>query len=274
MFPFMPLCDNPQQILSSMRFRRNLAIGLCGVVLGPVLAQAQTQAPAFPRTAPTAPPPLVLAGGTIIDVSEWGHSAKDLEDAVVIVRDGRISEVGSRYAITIPKGARVLDCTGKFILPGLVDGFAGVASQGQASANLYMGVTTVVATNDERHGKIDFSANPSPHLYLLDSVGTTDKWSLLIDRPEWAARLKEGAHPAELSPEDTARQMGMVTYGEFVATPYSVGVEAGVDVLLHMSRYELGVIPDELQRPLVEDPEEGAAVTAYDYSERLPATGR
>jgi hypothetical protein len=304
MFPLTPLCDNPQQTRSSMRFRRNLAIGLCGVVLGPVLAQAQTQAPAFPKTAPIPPPPLVLAGGTIIDVSEWGHSAKDLEDAVVIVRDGRISEVGSRYAITIPKGARVLDCTGKFILPGLVDGFAGVNSQGQASANLYMGVTTVVATNDERHGMIDFSANPSPHLYLLDSVGTTDKWSLIIDRPEWSAKLKEGLHPVELSPEDTARQiqdlahlgvrvlwlghtvtaanaqwiiqrahqMGMVTYGEFVATPYSVGVEAGVDVLLHMSRYELGVIPDELQRPLVEDPEDGAAATAYDYSERLPPT--
>jgi hypothetical protein len=39
-----------------------------------------------------------------------------------------------------------------------------------------------------------------------------------------------------------------------------------------MSRYELGVIPDELQRPLVDDPEDGAANTAYDYSERLPPT--
>jgi hypothetical protein len=303
-FLFTPLCDNPQQTSSSMRFVRNLAIGLCGAALSGVLAQSQAQAPAVPKTGLTAPPPLVLAGGTVIDVSEWGHSAKDLQDAVVIVRDGRISEVGSRYAITIPKGARVLDCTGKFIIPGLVDGFAGVNSQGQASANLYMGVTTVVASGDERHGMIDFAANPSPHLYLLDSVGTTDDWSLLINRPEWAAKLKEGAHPVELSPQDTARQildaahlgarvlwlghtvtaantqwiiarahqMGMVTYGEFVATPYSVGVEAGVDVLLHMSRYELGVIPDELQRPLVDDPDDGAAITAYDYSERLPPT--
>ena len=69
-----------------------------------------------------------------------------------------------------------------------------------------------------------------------------------------------------------AHQMGLVTYGEFVATPYKVGVEAGVDVLLNMSRYELGVIPDELQRPLVHDPEGAAAATAYDYSERLPPT--
>jgi hypothetical protein len=186
----------------------------------------------------------------------------------------------------------------------LVDGFAGMNSQGQASADLYMGVTTVVASSDDRRGFIDASANPSPHIYLLDSVGSTDNWSFLARSPEWAAKLKEGAHPVELSPEDTgqqlidtaklgtrvvwlghnltaanvqwiiarAHQMGLGTYGEFVSTPYQVGIEAGVDALLHMSRYELGVIPDELQRPLVDDPEGAPANTAYDYSERLPPT--
>jgi hypothetical protein len=127
---------------------------------------------------------------------------------------------------------------------------------------------------------------------------------LLAKRPEWTLKLRELGHPAELSPEDTlrqlsdtarlgtravllghnltaantqwimarARQLGMATYGEFVSTPYQVGVEAGVDVLVHMGRYELGVIPDELQRPLVEDSESQAATTAYDYTERLPPT--
>jgi len=42
--------------------------------------------------------------------------------------------------------------------------------------------------------------------------------------------------------------------------------------LLHMNRYDLGVIPDELQRPLVENSEGPAANTAYDYAERLPPT--
>jgi len=247
---------------------------------------------------------LVLTGGTVVDVTDWGRSAKDMPDAVVVVRDGRITDVGPRGAITIPKGAHVIDCTGKYLIPGLVDGFAGMNSQGQANANLYMGVTTVVASQDDRRGKIDFAANPSPHLYLVDSIGTTDDWSLLANKPEWAALLKETNRPAELTPEDTLRQLnetaklgtrvlwlghnltaantqwiiahahqlGLATYGEFVSTPYSVGIEAGVDVLLHMSRYELGVIPDELQRPLVDSSEGPAANTAYDYSERLPPT--
>ena len=239
-----------------------------------------------------------------MDVSNWGHSAADLSDAIVIVQNGRITDVGPRASLPIPKGARVIDCTGKYILPGFVDGFAGMSSQGEANANLYMGVTTVVASADSRRGHIDFNANPSPHLYLLDSIGTTDDWSLLIGRDSWSAKLRESTRPVELSPDDTLRQMtdtaklgtkvlwlgpnltaantqwiiahahqmGLVTYGEFAATPYRVGIEAGIDALVHMGRYELGVIPDELQRPLVDDPFGTAATTAYDYSERLPPT--
>jgi hypothetical protein len=281
------------------RFRIVLA-GIGGVALAGVLAWPQTQPPVLLKGSGSTP--LVLAGGTVVDVTDWGHSAKDLRDAIVIVRDGRITEAGSRGAVPIPKGAQVIDCTGKYLIPGLVDGFAGMNSQGHANANLYMGVTTVVVRSDYRRGSIDFTANPSPHLYLVDSVGTTDNWSLLAKRPEWALKLREGIRPAELSPEDTVRQlaatarlgtrvlwlghdltaantqwivahahqMGLATYGEFVSTPYKVGIEAGVDALLHMGRYELGLIPDELQRPLVENPVGPAASGAYDYSERLP----
>ena len=169
--------------------------------------QAQPSPPAKPPVTPTPSPSLVLLGGTVIDVSEWGHSAKDLSDSIVIVRDGRITDVGSRFAIPVPKGSRIIDCTGKYIVPGLVDGFAGMSSQGEASANLYMGVTTVVASSDDRRGLIDFTASPAPHLYLVDSVGTTDSWSSLAKNPDWEAKLKEGARPAELSPQDTARQI-------------------------------------------------------------------
>jgi len=285
-----------------MGLSRQFLLCAVGLVLPAALAWPQTPSQ-FPSRIPSSVP-LVLAGGTVVDVTDWGHSAKDLPDAIVILRDGRITDVGSRMAVSIPKGARVIDCTGKFLVPGLVDGFAGMNSQGQANANLVMGVTTVVAVSDPHRGVVDRAASPSPHLYLLDSVGATDNWSLLAKRPQWALKLRQGARPAELSPEDTvhqltdtarlgtravwlghnitaanaqwviarAHQMGLAVYGEFVATPYKVGIEAGVDALPHMGRYELGVIPDELQRPLVEDPKGPAATTAYDYAERLPPT--
>jgi hypothetical protein len=297
-----PLCDNSQQNNFLMRSFRRLLPGTVGMLLAVFSAWGQPPSPFSSRPTPAAP--LVLVGGTVVDVTDWGRSAKDLQDAIVIVRDGRITDVGPRFAVLIPKGAQIINCAGKFILPGLIDGFAGMNSQGQANANLYMGVTTLVAVSDARRGMVDRTAQPSPHLYLMDSIGSTDNWSLLAKRPDWALKLRQGSRPMELSPEETAhqlndtarlgtravwlghnitaanaqwiiahaRQLGLVTYGEFAATPYSVGVDAGVNVLVHMGRYELGVIPDELQRPLVEDPQGPAATTAYDYAERLPAS--
>jgi hypothetical protein len=275
-----------------MRPDRILLLSLAGGLLGGALVWPQASVP------------LVLAGGTVIDVTDWGRSAKDLPAAIVIVREGRITDVGTVASLPIPKGARVIDCTGKFIVPGLIDGFTGMNSQGEASASLYMGVTTVVASSDPHRGHIDFAVNPAPHIYPIDSIGATDDWSLLIGHNGWTAKLRQPGRSLELAPEDTLRQLndtakagarvlflghsltaantqwiiahahqlGLITYGEFVSTPYRVAVEAGVDVLLRMGKYELGVIPDELQRPLFDDPEGAAANTAYGYAERLPPT--
>jgi len=278
-----------------MRMNRcSQALLLLGWVLAALPAFAQAELA----------PPLVLAGGTVVDVTDWGRSARDLAGAIVVIQGDRVTDVGLPGQVTIPKGARIVDCTGRFLIPGLVDGFAGMNSQAQANADLYMGVTTVVARADSERGFIDTSAQPSPHVYPIDSIGVTDNWSLLARRAEWVSKLREGATPVELSPQDTARQMadtaklgtrvlmltahltaansqwivarahelGLTTYGQFVSTPYRVGVEAGVDALVGMDRYNLGVIPDELQRPLVDDPDGPSYVTAYDYSERVPPT--
>lgn len=281
-----------------MRYPRFVQAWIFVLIAAAVPAGSQ----ALPQLPPSLVAPLALIGGTLIDVTYWGRSARDLHDSVVLIDQGKIVSVGARSDVAIPPNARIIDCTGKYLIPGLIDGFAGMNSQGQANAFLYMGVTTVVASADARRGHVDMTASPRPNIYPLDSIGTTDDWSLLIEQPGWAPKLREGTHPVELSPDDTARQLqetahlgtrvvwiggnitaantqwiishahqlGLVTYGEFIATPYNVGIEAGVDALLHMGRYELGVVPDELQRPLVQDPTGSAANTAYDYSEHLP----
>jgi len=272
------------------RFLLLLAVSFLGLL----------QAPGQPQP----PVALALTGGTVVDVSNWGHSAADLHNAVVILENGKITAVGAAGIVAIPKGARIIDCTGKYLLPGFVDGLTGMSTQGQASAALYMGVTTAVARSDSMRGRVDFSLNPAPHLYAIDSVGTTDDFSRLIGQGNWTARLRQNGRPTELSPDETmqqlsdtahlgtrvvflghevtaantqaivahAHQLGMVTYGEFAATPYAVGIEAGVDALVHMGRYELGLVPDELQRPLTTDPDGSSASTAYDYAEHLPPT--
>jgi hypothetical protein len=59
-------------------------------------AWTQPQVPLIPRVPVSTP--LVLAGGTVVDVTDWGRSARDQQDAIVIVRDGRITDVGPRGA--------------------------------------------------------------------------------------------------------------------------------------------------------------------------------
>ena len=40
-------------------------------------------------------------------------AAAPIEDAVVLVRDGKVVEIGKRGSVTQPKSAQVIDCTGK-----------------------------------------------------------------------------------------------------------------------------------------------------------------
>src|SRR5262249_53086863 len=58
---------------------------------------------------------VVLAGGTLID----GNGGPPITNAVVLVKGNRIVAAGR--ALKYPKSARVIDTTGKFILPGLID---------------------------------------------------------------------------------------------------------------------------------------------------------
>jgi imidazolonepropionase-like amidohydrolase len=60
---------------------------------------------------------VVLNHITVIDVA--GATAR--RDMAVVIRGSRISAVGRADAIQIPQGAEVIDLTGKFLIPGLVD---------------------------------------------------------------------------------------------------------------------------------------------------------
>jgi imidazolonepropionase-like amidohydrolase len=59
----------------------------------------------------------VLTGATLFD----GSGALPLANAVVVVRDDRIADIGPVDRVPIPSEAVVTDLRGKWILPGLVD---------------------------------------------------------------------------------------------------------------------------------------------------------
>ncbi|MGH9318423.1 MAG: amidohydrolase family protein [Vicinamibacteria bacterium] len=67
--------------------------------------------------APQTPPDLVLVGGTVLD----GNGGPPLADAVLILRNGRIAEIGPRGTTSLPANARTIDVSGKFLTPGFID---------------------------------------------------------------------------------------------------------------------------------------------------------
>jgi imidazolonepropionase-like amidohydrolase len=67
-------------------------------------------------------PDAYLAWRRVID----GTGASPLDDAAIVIRDGRIAAIGPAGSTTVPAGAEVVDYTGKTIIPGLISGHSHV----------------------------------------------------------------------------------------------------------------------------------------------------
>lgn len=88
---------------------------------------------------------IALVGGDIID----GLSDVTQKDMVLIITEGRITTMGSRSTIEIPIDARVIDVTGKTLMPGLWDMHAHSNQVQWAPAYLAGGVTTIRDNGNE-----------------------------------------------------------------------------------------------------------------------------
>lgn len=216
--------------------------------------------------------PVALVGGTIVDVTNYGNSFHDVPDAVVIIQHGKITAAGNKYKIRVPGNARVFNIRGKYIVPGLIDCFSVIGTQGQANSHLYYEVTTVVAgPGDDRRKGFFPNGNPSPHIKMLTTIPSdkledsleikneltkTDilKVSLEIDKIDSLKKngigtiLLQHMFPEELIPKMVAQcnKYGINTIGEIQHAPYRSGLKWGVNSFVHTSRYILGAFPDSI----------------------------
>lgn len=85
------------------------------LVIGPWFhAAAQTNGP-YPSTYSPAPsPPTAIVGATVLTAERPA-----LENATIIFRDGKISDIGQWIAL--PPDVQVIDGTGKWVTPGIID---------------------------------------------------------------------------------------------------------------------------------------------------------
>ncbi len=92
-----------------------------------------------------AAPPIVIQNATILTVTKG-----TIEKGSVLVRDGKIVEIGQR--VNVPAGATVIDGTGKFLMPGIIDCHSHIAAEaineGSVSVSSMVGIQDVLNPED------------------------------------------------------------------------------------------------------------------------------
>jgi imidazolonepropionase-like amidohydrolase len=97
------------------------------------------------RLSPPIKAVLVITNANLID----GTGKPPVAAAVIVIENGRISSIGSKSTIKIPKGAKIFDARGKYVLPGLWDMHAHFEQVEWGPVYLAAGVTTVRDVGNE-----------------------------------------------------------------------------------------------------------------------------
>lgn len=118
-----------------------------------------------------------FVGASVID----GTGNPPIEDAVLIVRDGRIEDVGPKEALPPPATANLVDVSGKTIIPGLIN------------AHGHVGQTNGLESGPDVYSKDNVLAQ----LQLYARYGVTTVVSLGGDGPE-AIELRDEQDTKEL----------------------------------------------------------------------------
>jgi imidazolonepropionase-like amidohydrolase len=91
-----------------------------------------------------AAPPIVIQNATILTVT------KGTINGSVLIRDGKIAEVGEK--VTIPADAKIVDASGQFVMPGIIDCHSHIAAdsinEGSVSVSAMVGIEDVLNPED------------------------------------------------------------------------------------------------------------------------------
>lgn len=91
------------------------------------------------KTPPPAPtPPLPPQGNYAIKAGKiFTAVSPNIDDGVILVKGGKIEAVGPAAGVKIPEGYTVVDCSDKFVMPGLVEVHCHVGGTGDLNEMVY-----------------------------------------------------------------------------------------------------------------------------------------
>ena len=198
--------------------------------------------------------PVVLRGATVID----GTGSPPQPAAVIVIEGDRIRSLGGP-ATAIPPNATVLDLSGKYVIPGLIDSHTHY-EEWMAEVFLNHGVTSAMSVGGDWQEKKRASwqsGTRSPRIYDT-AGGPALRTSMTQDQVRSSVRewLRKGPDFARMPSYDDAweqvypwaveemHRAGLMTFGHTEDAPASV--RAGHDVVEHVWGYLIpGMSPQE-----------------------------
>ncbi|MBL0938089.1 MAG: amidohydrolase family protein [Gemmatimonadaceae bacterium] len=113
-----------------------VAVAAAVTTLAAVGSQAHAQSASVTRA---------FTGVTLFD----GTARAPINNAVLLVRDGRVVAAGPESSVRIPSDARRESLRGKFVMPGLINAHGHASSTDNLATYAAYGVTTVYSLGDE-----------------------------------------------------------------------------------------------------------------------------
>ena len=111
----------------------------------PAAAQAPNAAPVvLDLTAVSIPVPPAGRLVAITNATIMTASNGTIQNGTIVIRDGKITQVGTN--ITVPAGAKVIDGTGKYVTPGIIDAHSHSAAEAINEGSL--SITSMVRIED------------------------------------------------------------------------------------------------------------------------------
>ncbi len=206
---------------------------------------------------------LVLKNAQLIISENFGKRCRFYPNSTIIIKGKLIYRVGRSKSLPVPYNARVYNLKNRFVIPGLIDGFAAINNQQYANAYLYCGVTSIIAVGGGRRGIIFEEASPSPNLFKLEGVGE-NKTSKREIVKELNKLKKEGFKVILLMYKldnsllrfsiHRAKERGFGTIGELGFANYLKAIDLGINAFVHTTRYSLFLADSKMARAVARKP--------------------
>ena len=207
---------------------------------------------------------LLIKGASLINPGQSNELSLVTENSYILIKNGIIEQYGALTEnVDFPRKTSVIEASGKYVMPGLIDGFAVQNNQDYANAYLYMGVTSIIGVGGGRRGDFFREAHPQPDIYMLESVGDDMKSTeehlsdlqKLYEQEFKVALLKYALKPDQVKAvKARAKELGMACIGELGHTTYKEGIDIGVEAFVHTTRYSLDVAPEDMAMAVAREP--------------------